>query len=123
MAHAGKPPVYHRISNELIRRAVARARRRAPRHRIQIEVRNLRECAAALAAKPDLILLDNMTVGEIHRAMALRNMKRSHIPFEVSGRVSLQTVRAQARTGVERISVGAITHSARWMDFALRLVG
>ena len=123
LAHAGKRLTYHHISDELIRRAVARARRRTPRHRIQIEVRNLRECAAALAAKPDLILLDNMLLPEIRRAITLRKAKRSRIPFEVSGRVSLQTVRAQARTGVERISVGALTHSARWMDFALRLIG
>ncbi len=116
------PVAYHRISARLIREAVTRARRRAPRHRVQIEVRNLRECAAALAARPDLILLDNMTVGEIRRTIALRKMQQSRIPFEVSGRVNLQTVRAQARTGVERISVGALTHSARWLDFALRLV-
>ena len=112
---------YHTISRELIRWAVGRARRRAPHHRVQIEVRNLRECEAALQAHPDLILLDNMSLAEIRRAVRLRRAAGARIPFEVSGRVTLQTVGAQARTGVERISVGALTHSARWMDFALRL--
>ncbi len=123
LAHEASPPAYHHISDALIRGAVARARRRAPRHRVQVEVRNLHECTAALAARPDLMLLDNMSLADIKQAVRLRRATGASIPFEVSGRVSLQTVRAQALTGVERISVGALTHSARWLDFALRLVG
>ena len=122
MAHS-TPVAYHRISEALMRAAVQRARRRASAHRIQVEVRNLREFVAALEARPDLILLDNMSLAEIRRAVRLRRARRSRIPLEVSGRVNLQMVRAQALTGVERISVGALTHSARWLDFALRLVG
>ena len=116
-----RPVAYHRISDRLIGEAVARARRHAPRHRVQLEVRNLREFTAALEARPDLILLDNMSLAEIRQAVRLRRARRARMPLEISGRVNLQTVRAQARTGVERISVGALTHSARWLDFALRL--
>ena len=115
------PVAYHHLSDALIHAAVQRARRRAPTHRIQIEVRNLREFVAALEARPDLILLDNMSLTEITQAVRLRRARRSRIPLEVSGRVNVQTVRAQALTGVERISVGALTDSARWLDFALRL--
>ena len=70
----------------------------------------------------DVILLDNMTPEQMGRAVALRKAKGSRVLLEASGGVSLHTVRAIALTGVERISVGALTHSAGAADLAMELV-
>jgi nicotinate-nucleotide pyrophosphorylase (carboxylating) len=70
----------------------------------------------------DVILLDNMTPEQMCRAVALRKAKGSRVLLEASGGVTLHTVRAIALTGVERISVGALTHSAGAADLAMELV-
>ena len=67
----------------------------------------------------DVILLDNMSPDQLRASVAL---KRSGLKFEASGGVSLATVRQIAETGVDFISVGQLTHSARAMDFSLELV-
>ncbi len=95
---------------------------------IEVEVTTLQEFRQALAAKADIILLDNMIVSEIQEAVRLRNAvarskKAKKILLEVSGGVTLETVEKIAATGVDRISVGALTHSAPSLDFALELVG
>lgn len=88
---------------------------------IEVEVRTPEELDAALDAGVERILLDNMTIdqlrGSVERARAHR-----HTPvLEASGNVSLETVRAIAETGVDEISVGALTHSAVALDFSLRM--
>lgn len=72
----------------------------------------------------DIILLDNFSLGEIQSAVQFRERRglAARVQFEVSGGVKLQTVRAIAETGVERISVGSITHSATAIDLALERV-
>ena len=70
----------------------------------------------------DVILLDNMSPEQMGRAVALRKAKGSRVLLEASGGVTLHTVRAIALTGVERISVGALTHSAVAADLAMELV-
>ncbi len=95
---------------------------------VQLEVANLQEFRQALSARPDLILLDNMRLSEMQEAVRLRNaVARSNpeakIPLEVSGGVTLETARQIALTGVERISIGALTHSAPILNVALEVVG
>lgn len=96
------------------RRPVEQACRLAQRHRsstlpIIVEVESLSEVRQALAAKPDVILLDNMTPDMVQRAVALIK-KRTLV--EVSGGITLKNVRAMAAAGADRISIGALTHSA-----------
>lgn len=83
---------------------------------IEIEVRSLTEVEQALHLKVDRLMLDNMSLDEIREAVELVNDK---VELEVSGGVNLATVRAIAETGVDYISVGALTHSAPAFDLSL----
>ena len=103
-----------------IRAAVERIRAAGPPKPLMVEVRDLRELEQALALNPDFILLDNMTTDLMREAVRITN---GRIPLEASGGVNLDTVRAIAETGVERISVGALTHSVMAMDISMRIVG
>jgi nicotinate-nucleotide pyrophosphorylase (carboxylating) len=84
---------------------------------VEVEVKTLDELAEALAAEPDLILLDNMDVPTLRRAV---DRADGQVPLEASGGVTLDTVAAIAETGVDRISVGALTHSASTLDLSIR---
>ena len=86
---------------------------------IEIEVDTLEQFGDALAGRPDIILLDNMTPEQMRLAVQKRNALAPSVLLEASGGVNLQTVRAIAETGVDRISVGALTHSAPALDIAL----
>jgi nicotinate-nucleotide pyrophosphorylase (carboxylating) len=96
--------------------AVQRARARFPQHRVEIEADRLEQVAQAVEAGADIILLDNMPPALLRDAVRL---VAGRAKTEASGGVSLQTVRAIAETGVDFISVGALTHSARAVDIAL----
>ncbi len=85
---------------------------------IEVEVKNLDELDEALACKVNRILLDNMSLDQMSAAVA-KNAGR--IPLEASGNMSLDRVRAVAETGVNFISVGALTHSAPVLDLSMRL--
>jgi nicotinate-nucleotide pyrophosphorylase (carboxylating) len=94
---------------------------------IEVEVTNLQEFRQALAAKADLILLDNMKLPEMQEAVRLRNAvarsKSGAKPLlEVSGGVTLESIRQIALTGVDRISVGALTHSVPALNVALEVL-
>jgi len=86
---------------------------------IEIEVDTLDQLDQVLPARPDIVLLDNMTPEEIREAVARRDRIAPEVELEASGGVTLQTVRAIAETGVDRISVGELTHSAPTLDLAL----
>ncbi|MEX2091362.1 MAG: carboxylating nicotinate-nucleotide diphosphorylase [Pirellulales bacterium] len=86
---------------------------------VEIEIDKLDQLDAVLAAGPDIVLLDNMRLDTLREAVARRNALAPSIELEASGGVNLSTVRAIAETGVERISVGEITHSAPALDVAL----
>jgi nicotinate-nucleotide pyrophosphorylase (carboxylating) len=86
---------------------------------VEIEVDTLVQLADVLPEGPDLVLLDNMSAGMLRQAVALRDRVAPGVELEVSGGVTLETVHAIAGTGVERISVGALTHSAVALDVAL----
>ena len=76
-----------------------------------------------LSAGPDIVLLDNMSPAELRRAVTRRDARNPAIELEASGKVDLATVRQIAQTGVERISVGALTHSAVSLDVGLDWIG
>jgi nicotinate-nucleotide pyrophosphorylase (carboxylating) len=96
--------------------AVARARKKFPGLKVEAEADTLEQVAQAADAGADIILLDNMTPAQLRRAVRVIHGRAQ---TEASGGVNLQTVRAIARTGVDFISVGAITHSARAVDIGL----
>ncbi len=86
---------------------------------VEVEVDSLDQLREVLPAGPDLVLLDNMTPAMLREAVGIRNAAGSSAELEASGGVNLDTVLAIAESGVERISVGALTHSATWLDVAL----
>ena len=86
---------------------------------IEVEVDALEQLEQVLTAGPDIVLLDNMTVEQLREAVARRDKLGVDVELEASGGITLCTVRQIAETGVERISVGALTHSAPVFDFGL----
>lgn len=90
---------------------------------IEVETRTLDEVRDALKSGADIILFDNMDVARLQEAVSLvKGWKGLHKPLtEASGNVSLENVHLVARTGVDRISIGAITHSARALDISLEI--
>ncbi len=103
-------------------RAVHAARTAYPDLAVEVECRNLDEVAYALGTGADVLLLDNMDAETLRGAVRLRdeNAGSGKGPsLEASGGVSLETVRAIAETGVDFISVGALTHSAPTLDFSM----
>ncbi|HUF13776.1 MAG TPA: carboxylating nicotinate-nucleotide diphosphorylase [Longimicrobiales bacterium] len=104
-----------------IEAAIGLARARAPAGiPIEVEVRDLDELRAALGHAPDRILLDNMTTAMMADAVRLRDMSAAATPeLEASGNMSLERVPEVAATGVDFISVGALTHSAPALDMSM----
>ena len=96
--------------------AVARARKKFPKLKIEVEADNLAQVAQAAEAGADFILLDNMDLKRLRLAVKI---VKGRAKTEASGGVNLKTVRAIAKTGVNFISVGALTHSAPAVDIGL----
>jgi nicotinate-nucleotide pyrophosphorylase (carboxylating) len=86
---------------------------------IEIELDTLEHFDAVLVAQPDIVLLDNMRQETLREAVARRDAAQSPVELEASGGVRLDTIRAIAETGVDRISCGALTHSAVNFDVGL----
>lgn len=86
---------------------------------IEIEVDTLKQLEEVLPSKPDIVLLDNMKPETLKQAVEIRNRLNLDVELEASGGINLQTVRSVAETGVERISSGALTHSATGLDLGL----
>ncbi|MFN9551299.1 MAG: carboxylating nicotinate-nucleotide diphosphorylase [Pirellulaceae bacterium] len=86
---------------------------------IEIEIDSLEQLPSALQARPDYVLLDNMNTNQLREAVLIRNRMAPQVLLEASGGVRLETVAAIAETGVDRISVGALTHSALNLDLGL----
>jgi nicotinate-nucleotide pyrophosphorylase (carboxylating) len=107
-----------------VAKAIYLARKAQPQLPIEVEVRNLDETAYALGVGADRLLLDNMDLETLRGAVKLRDQNSGDgngPALEASGGVDLTTVRAIAETGVDFISVGALTHSAPSLDFSLLL--
>jgi nicotinate-nucleotide pyrophosphorylase (carboxylating) len=99
--------------------AVARSKARWPGRTVEVECDTLAQVHEAVAAGADLILLDNMDPDTVREAVTVVD---GHVPLEVSGGITNETIRAYADTGAEYISIGAITHSAVALDIALDVV-
>ena len=109
-------------------------KRISPRVRIEVEVKNLNEFKKALKMKPDIILLDNMSTKEMKKAVAIRNKlapNTHHLTpntyhlapkLEASGGITLKNIKKAAGTGVEFISIGALTHSVKSADISLEVL-
>lgn len=98
--------------------AVQRVKTHAPDVPVEIEVTTLAQLQTAVTLPVDRIMLDNMRLDQMREAVAWVN---GRVPLEASGNVSLDTVRAIAETGVDFISVGALTHSVTALDISLEL--
>ena len=108
-------------STEGLRAAITRAKAARLGLRVELEADTLAQVRTFLAMEAvDVILLDNMTPEELRTAVEMG--RGGPVQFEASGGVSLQTVQEIAKTGVQWISVGALTHSARAVDFSLEFV-
>jgi len=102
-----------------ISKALARVRAHLPHIlKIEIEVKNQKELREAIDSGADVIMLDNMSLADIKEAVAVTG---GRVPLEVSGNVTLVNVKAIAETGVDFISVGALTHSVAASDISLKI--
>ena len=101
--------------------AIEAARRSAAGIGVEVEVETLGELQEALNARPDIIMLDDFTLEDMRAAVALNRAAGTMAKLEVSGSVSLEAVRAIAETGVDYISVGALTKHVRAIDLSMRL--
>jgi nicotinate-nucleotide pyrophosphorylase (carboxylating) len=105
-----------------IKNALERAHRnRRGTQPLEVEVRSLAELEDALTYGAEAILLDNMAVSDVKTAVERCSRVERRIPLEASGGITLENVRAYAETGVDFISVGALTHSAPAVDLSLRI--
>jgi nicotinate-nucleotide pyrophosphorylase (carboxylating) len=105
---------------ERVAEAVQLAREKyGKRVALEVEVDNLEQLDIALQAGPDVVLLDNMGPAELREAVQRRNAAAPGILLEASGGVTLESLRAIAEAGIDRVSVGALTHSAAALDIGL----
>ncbi len=103
-----------------VREAVKRAVRNRPYGKmITVEVESIEEMEEAIEAGADIVMLDNFSIDEIRKAVRIAG---GRVRLEVSGGVNLDNVGEIAETGVDFISIGALTHSARWVDISMELV-
>ena len=101
---------------------IARVRKRlGPDVKIEIEAENLNEVKAAISGVANVIMLDNMSLDEMRQAVETVRKSSEKIEIEASGGVTLDNVKKIARTGVDRISIGALTHSALALDISLEV--
>lgn len=98
--------------------AVRAARQASPHVPVEVEVDTLEQLADALQGGPDIVLLDNMNSDMMREAVRLRDDRAPSVRLEASGGITLGNVAEIARTGVDRISIGALTHSAPALDLA-----
>ena len=107
----------HLLSSK-IGEAIKKARKKYPSKRIEIEVEDLKMFEEALTFKPDAILLDNMAPKMIEKAVK-KNFEGIYL--EASGNINLQNIRSYAATGIDGISIGALTHSVKAVDMSLEI--
>ncbi len=102
-----------------IKRAIKLARRKFPREKVEVETENLSQVREALEANTDIIMLDNMDIENMRKAV---KMVGENAILEASGGIALDNVEEVAKTGVNRISVGAITYAASPLDISIELI-
>ncbi len=101
-----------------VRKAIKCAKKAHHLMKIEVEVKNIKELNEALDAGADIVMLDNMSPEDMAKAAGLA---KGRVLLEASGNVTLDTVRSIAETGVDIISIGALTHSARAMDISMKI--
>jgi len=101
--------------------AIRAARSHAPGVTVEVEVESLADLQEALAASPDIVMLDEFTLADLRAGVALSRACSRPVKLEASGSMTLETVRAVAETGVDYISVGSLTKHIRAIDLSLRL--
>ena len=101
--------------------AISAAQRTALGLKVEVEVESLAELEEALAAGPDIVMLDDFSHSDMKAAVAMNRLRGRPVKLEASGSVSLETVRAIAETGVDYISVGSLTKNVRAIDLSMRL--
>ena len=111
----------HWALNSDVGAAVARVRRRYPKMTVEIEAADMKQVERALEAGAGIVLLDNMPPALLRRAIHFIRRTRPLVRIEISGGVNLKNVRALARLGPDRISIGRITHSAPALDMSLEI--
>ena len=103
-------------------KVIARAlQSRQPGQRVQVEVRTLEELEEALAGGAEAIKLDQMTAAQVKQSIVCIKQEKRWIPTEASGGIGLENIRSYAETGVDFISVGALTHSAKAADISMSI--
>ncbi len=90
--------------------------------KVEVEVGNIRELEQALSAGADIIMLDNMSIKEMRKAVKIVRLKSPGTILEASGNITTENVRATAQTGVDLISIGALTHSATAVDISMEIM-
>ena len=112
----------HIMAAGSIAKAVAEARRSGGQVPVEVEVETLSELQQAIAAGADIALLDEFSLPSMREAVAINSAAKSPLKLEASGGISSSTVREIAETGVDIISVGALTHSIRSLDLGLDIL-
>ena len=106
-----------------ITEAVKRVRELIPPfYKVEVEVSSLEELKEVLPLKVDIVMLDNFTVEEVKNAVEVIKNFDSNLEIEVSGGINEQNIRDYALTGINYISSGSIIHSARWLDFSMKVI-
>ncbi|AKE52622.1 carboxylating nicotinate-nucleotide diphosphorylase [Kangiella geojedonensis] len=111
----------HIVSTGSIEEAVATARRNHPKTLVEVEVETFAQLDQALDAGADVIMLDNFSVDDMRTGVAINQMHSHTAKIEASGNVTIETLRDIAETGVDYISVGALTKHVKAVDLSLRL--
>jgi nicotinate-nucleotide pyrophosphorylase (carboxylating) len=111
----------HIASCGSIAAAVAQAHAQGPGRKVEVEVEDLDELKQALNAGADRVLLDNFNLPQLREAVAINRAHASPARLEASGNVSGERLRAIAETGVDDISIGALTKHIRALDLSMRL--
>ncbi len=104
-----------------VRGAVERAKADEPAF-VEVEVDTLEQLEDVVGCGVDIVLLDNMSPDQLRQAVAVRDTLAPDVELEASGGVTLETVRGAAETGVDRIAIGALTHSAPSLDLGMDIV-
>jgi nicotinate-nucleotide pyrophosphorylase (carboxylating) len=110
--------------DEAIKKALSFSKKKSKsrKFKIEVETRTLKEAEKAAKMGVDMIMLDNMSLSQIRKAVKVIRALDEKIKIEVSGNIDLSNLRQIAKTGVDFISVGALTHSAKALDFSLKVV-
>jgi len=107
------------LTNETLKKQIQKLKKQNPKMKIEIEAENMAQVKKFLSLPIHVILLDNMPLKTIKKSVKLRNVINPKIKLEVSGNVSLTSVSGIAKTGIDFISVGSLTHTVKAVDFSL----